>query len=99
MFKTNPSETDDMYELNKLIDEWEKPNLKNEKPHPIERLEYLMENDNLSNLHIAEIIGSSKEDVDDILMYKKYLNNEQKSKLCSHFKLVSEAFDGDYELK
>lgn len=32
MFKTNPSETDDMYELNKLIDEWEKPNLKNEKP-------------------------------------------------------------------
>jgi len=97
--KLSAVEQDEMDLLELLIDHWEAQVFQKKKLDPIQLLEYLMENHNMSRNDLIAILGIQKSALSQILAYKKGLSKEVIRKLAEHFKMSQDAFNQEYPLR
>ncbi len=90
---------DEIELLTVLINVWQNENSTLKQLDPVEMIEYLRKENNLSQNDLAKILDVSKSLVSEILSYQKGLSKDIIRKLSSHFKMSQEAFNKEYKLK
>lgn len=102
LFENPTDENEDERELvMALIEKWEDETLKREEDSidPIELLQWLMENHNLTATQLSKDLGITKGTMSKILNRKKGLSKHVIRKLAEKFKMRQEAFNREYELE
>ncbi len=84
--------------LTVLINVWQNEHTKLEQLDPVELIEYLRKENNLSQTDLAKMLDVSKSLISEILHYQKGLSKEMIRKLSAHFKISQEAFNKSYQL-
>jgi len=83
-----------------LIDEYESREMEYKKEmNPVELLEYLLKEGNISNSQLSRELTVSRQLVSDILMYRRNISKSMIMKLAKRFKMQPLAFSRDYKLK
>jgi HTH-type transcriptional regulator/antitoxin HigA len=85
--------------LTLLIEKWDEEHNTFSESDPIELLNYLMKENKLKAVTLAETLGISKSLLSDILNYRRGLSREVIRKLADHFKVAQELFNKPYKLK
>jgi HTH-type transcriptional regulator / antitoxin HigA len=96
--KPSKKTKDEIELLDLLIEKWDKEHSKLNSMNPIELLNYLMENQDMTREELGLILGISKSAISQILSYKKGLSKEVIRKLAAFFKVSQEAFNRSYHL-
>lgn len=99
--KPTQENEDDRELLELLIEKWESETLKREEDDsdPIEFLQWLMENHNLSAIQLSKDLEITKGTMSKILNRKKGLSKHVIRKLAERFKMTQEAFNREYPLQ
>jgi HTH-type transcriptional regulator/antitoxin HigA len=84
--------------LNVLIEKWDQEHDTLGESDPIEVLKYLMDENKIKAIQLADLLGISKSIVSEILHYKKGLSKENIRKLADRFKVKQELFNRPYKL-
>lgn len=91
--------SDEIELLQLLIEKWDDDNSSFHEKDPIELLRFLMEENQLKSVDVANILKLSKGTVSKILNYRKGISKENIRKLSEYFKVTQEAFNRPYELR
>ncbi len=89
---------DEIELLTFLIEKWDAEHSTFTDADPVSLLKYLMAEHKLKPKDLAQILGTGKSLVSEILNYKKGLSKEIIRKLAAYFKLNQEAFNKAYKL-
>jgi len=99
-FKDYKKNRDEIELIEILIDEYESRTIEfKPKMNPIEVLEYLIEENNLSKAQLARDLKVSRQLITDVLNYRRDLSKSMIIKLSKRFKLNSSIFTKKYQLK
>jgi len=99
VLKTKSKEQKDAIELlTLLVEKWDEEHNTFTDADPIEILGYLMEENKLKSVDMAEILEISKSLFSDILNYRRGLSKEVIRKLSERFKVSQELFNMPYKL-
>lgn len=92
---------DDLELLEVLMDEYEArmTKVKIQDLNPIELLETLLRDNQLSQSDLAKQIGVSKQLMSDVLNYRRNISKSLVKKLANFFSMSEEAFSRAYSLK
>lgn len=83
-----------------LINEFESREIDYKKDlNPVELLDYILTEDNISQAQIARELKVSRQLISDILMYRRNISKSMVMKLARRFKMQPNAFSREYELK
>ncbi len=83
-----------------LIDEYESRTIHfNPKMNPVEVIEYLLKENNITKSQIARDLDVSRQLITDILAYRRDLSKSMIIKLSRKFKLSTAIFTKEYQLK
>lgn len=83
-----------------LIDEYESRTIHFEpKMNPVEILEYLLKENNLSKAQLSRELGVSRQLITDILNYRRDLSKTMILKLSKRFNLNTSIFTKEYTVK
>lgn len=83
-----------------LIDEYESREIDHRKDmNPVELLDYILTEDNISQSQIARELKVSRQLITDILMYRRNISKIMVMKLAKRFKMQPLAFSREYDLK
>lgn len=85
--------------LTVLIKVWQEEHSTLKELDPVELIEYLREENKLTQNDLAKILEVSKSLISEILSYQKGLSKEMIRKLAARFKMSQEAFNKEYKLK
>jgi HTH-type transcriptional regulator / antitoxin HigA len=85
--------------LTVLIEKWDSEHNSFADENPVELLKYLLTENNLKAVELANLLGVSKSLISDILHYRRSFSKDIIRKLSEHFKISQEAFNRPYELK
>lgn len=95
------SEEIDLLEL--LIEDFDNKTIESigisEDMNPVEILQYLLEENNLTKAELARQLNVSRQLITEILNYKRNISKRMITKLSDHFKMQPVAFSREYELK
>jgi len=89
---------DDIDLLTLLIEKWDEENTHFATSDPVRVLRSLMDDHHLKAKDLADMLGTSKSLVSEILHYHKGFSKEIIRKLSAHFKLRQEVFNQPYKL-
>lgn len=82
-----------------LIDDYEdRTGVQSEEMNPVELLEYLMNENQISKAQLARELDVSRQLVSDIMSFRRSISKAMLIKLAERFKMKLEAFSGKYEL-
>lgn len=99
-FKDYKKNQDEIELIEILIDEYESRNIVfNPSMNPIEVLEYLLEENEITKSQLAREINVSRQLISDILNYRRDLSKAMIIKLSRKFKLNPSIFNKEYQLK
>lgn len=84
--------------LTLLIEKWDEEHNTFAKADPIELLRYLMAENNLRSVDLAQLLDSSTSLISDILNYRRGLSKEMIRKLSERFKVTQALFNRPYKL-
>ena len=91
---------DEIELLEVLIDEYDSREVQFKKEmSPVELLNSIMNEDQISKATLAKEIGTSRQLISDILRYRRNISKDMVTKLSTRFKLRPEAFSRPYLLK
>lgn len=91
---------DDMELLEILINEYDcRAHTFSKKMNPVELLESILEEEGIRKSELARSLGTSKQLISDILLYKRNISKEMVTKFSEYFKMRPEAFSRPYKLK
>lgn len=83
-----------------LLDEYDNRTLvKTKDKNPVELLEYIISEENVSKRQLAQILNISEQSLKSIFDYKKKITQSMVFKLSNYFKLKPQAFNRAYPLK
>ena len=100
VLKIKSKEQKDAIELlTLLIEKWDEAHNTFADADPIEILHYLMEENRLRSVDMAELLGVSKSLFSDIMNYRRGLSKEVIRKLSGRFKVSQELFNRAYKLE
>ena len=98
---SNPTDEailDDIDLLTLLIEKWDEENTHFITSDPVQVLRSLMDDHHLKAKDLADILGTGKSLMSEILHYRKGFSKEIIRKLSDHFKLRQEIFNRPYKL-
>lgn len=99
MVKKKTRQQQDTIELlTLLIEKWDEEHNTFSDANPVELLNYLMKENKLKAVGIAEQLAVSKSLVSDILHYRRGLSRDIIRKLANRFKVSQELFNKPYKL-
>lgn len=96
--KKNKLQQDTIELLTLLIEKWDEEHNSFQEADPVETLKYLMAENKLKAIDLANQLGVSKSLLSDILNYRRGLSKEIIRKLADRFKLSQELFNKPYKL-
>ncbi len=103
MIKNSTKHAEELDLLELLIEDYDNRIIEsignNEDMNPVEILQYLMEENNLSKAELARQIDVSRQLITEILNYKRNISKKMITKLSSRFKMQAIAFSREYDLK
>lgn len=83
-----------------LIDEYESRTIEEPKGmNPVEMIQYLVQENNLSKSQLAKELNVSKQLISDVLNYRRNISKMMVNKLAERFCLNPSAFSRPYKLK
>ena len=94
----NRDQKDTIELLTLLIEKWDEDHNTFADADPIELLRYLMDENKLRSVDMAELLGVSKSLFSDILNYRRGLSKDVIRKLSERFKVSQELFNKPYKL-
>ncbi len=99
-FKNYKANLDEIELLEILIDEYEDRTIEHPKEmNPVELLEYLLKENNMTKSQLAKEIKVSRQLITDILNYRRNLSKSTVIKLADRFNMKHVAFNRHYKLK
>ena len=82
--------------LTLLIEKWDEDHNSFAEVNPVEALEFLMKENGLKSVDLANELGVSKGLISDILNYRRGFSKELTRKLANRFKVAQELFNRPY---
>ncbi len=99
VFDKSGNHIDDIELLTLLIEKWDKENLPEINPNPIELIKALMQQNRLKPKDLSEILGVNKSTVSRILNYQKGLSKKSIRILANYFSISQESLNKPYKLR
>lgn len=96
--KKNRKHEDAIELLTVLIEKWDEDHHPSKSTNPVELLKYLMQENKLKAIDLANLLEISKSLVSDILNYRRGLSKEVIRKLADRFSMSQHAFNKPYKL-
>jgi HTH-type transcriptional regulator / antitoxin HigA len=98
--KKRTKEQEDLIDLlTLLIEKYDDDHDTSEDLSPVELIKYLMQENKIKPVNLAQLLGISKSLMSDILNYRRALSKTMVRKLAERFKMQQEAFNRPYWLK
>lgn len=99
-FKNYNKHQDEIELLQILIDEYDSREVEsNFELNPVELLDYILEEEELSKSQLARELKVSRQLITDILMYRRNISKRMVMKLSKRFKMQPKSFSREYSLK
>jgi len=99
-YKDHVKYKDEIELIELLIDEFENRTLEPlAEMNPVEMLNYILEEEEISKTELAKQIKVSKQLISDILSFRRSISLDMVNKLSNRFKMRPEAFSRPYKLK
>lgn len=101
MYKDDRKNSEEIELLELLIEDYDRRVMqeKNEDLNPVELLESLLRDSNISQNELSKAIEVSKQLISDVLGYRRNISKEMMIKLSKFFSMSQEAFSRQYNLK
>ena len=96
--KKNRQQEDTIELLTLLIEKWDEKHHTFPDADPVELLEYLMKENKLKAIDLAEELEVGRSLISDILHYRRGLSRDIIRKLANRFKVSQELFNKPYKL-
>jgi len=103
MIKNSKKYSEELDLLELLIEDYDNRTIEsignNEDMNPVEILQYLMDENQISKAELARQLDVSRQLITEILNYKRNISKKMIIKLTDRFKMQPIAFSREYELK